>query len=78
MRDAVIIDAVRPPVGKGKPGGALSDVHPVDIHAFEVNEALASVVLAWQPRPERTWARSTSTGGATAVGHPLGASGPRS
>jgi acetyl-CoA acyltransferase len=33
MRDAVIIDAVRTPIGKGKPGGALSTVHPVDLLA---------------------------------------------
>jgi acetyl-CoA acyltransferase len=33
MRDAVIIDAVRTPIGKGKPGGALSSVHPVDLVA---------------------------------------------
>ena len=33
MRDAVIVDAVRTPVGKGKPGGALHDVHPVDLLA---------------------------------------------
>ncbi|MFB7863221.1 thiolase family protein [Streptomyces sp. NPDC056069] len=29
MRDAVIVEAVRTPIGKGKPGGSLSDVHPV-------------------------------------------------
>ncbi|MFJ9809673.1 thiolase family protein [Streptomyces sp. NPDC101158] len=29
MRDAVIVEAVRTPIGKGKPGGALSEVHPV-------------------------------------------------
>ncbi|MYS06246.1 acetyl-CoA C-acyltransferase [Streptomyces sp. SID6041] len=29
MRDAVIVEAVRTPTGKGKPGGALSHVHPV-------------------------------------------------
>ncbi|MBT2390635.1 thiolase family protein [Streptomyces sp. ISL-1] len=33
MRDAVIVEAVRTPVGKGKPGGALSGVHPVDLLA---------------------------------------------
>ncbi|MEU9359003.1 thiolase family protein [Streptomyces sp. NPDC048301] len=33
MRDAVIVDAVRTPVGKGKPGGALSGIHPVDLSA---------------------------------------------
>ncbi|SLI08748.1 Putative acyl-CoA thiolase [Mycobacteroides abscessus subsp. bolletii] len=36
MRDAVIIDAVRTPVGKGKPGGSLSGVHPVDLHAHAI------------------------------------------
>src|SRR5438445_9806165 len=33
MRDAVIVDAVRTPVGRGKPGGALSSVHPVELLA---------------------------------------------
>jgi acetyl-CoA acetyltransferase family protein len=36
MRDAVIVDAVRTPLGKGKPGGALSGVHPVDLHAHAI------------------------------------------
>ncbi len=33
MNDAVIIDVVRTASGKGKPGGALSSVHPVDLLA---------------------------------------------
>ena len=33
MRRAVIVDAVRSPVGKGKPGGSLAEVHPVDLLA---------------------------------------------
>lgn len=33
-RTAVIVDAVRTPSGKGKPGGALSGQHPVDLAAF--------------------------------------------
>jgi acetyl-CoA acyltransferase len=33
MRQAVIVDAVRSPMGQGKPGGALSSVHPVDLLA---------------------------------------------
>src|SRR3954468_124584 len=33
MRDAVIVEAVRTPVGKGKPGGALSGIHAVDLFA---------------------------------------------
>ncbi|EME15667.1 thiolase family protein [Rhodococcus triatomae] len=40
MRDAVIVDAVRTAVGKGKPGGALSGIHPVDLSA-QVLKALA-------------------------------------
>jgi len=41
MRDAVIVDAVRTPVGKGKPGGALSGIHPTDLSAH-VLKALAA------------------------------------
>jgi acetyl-CoA acyltransferase len=33
VRSAVIVDAVRTPAGRGKPGGALSGVHPVDLLA---------------------------------------------
>jgi acetyl-CoA acyltransferase len=33
MPGAVIVEAVRTPVGKGKPGGALSGVHPIDLLA---------------------------------------------
>ncbi|WP_019181419.1 thiolase family protein [Microbacterium yannicii] len=33
MREAVIVDVVRTPSGRGKPGGALSEVHPVDLAA---------------------------------------------
>ncbi|MET7326539.1 thiolase family protein [Nonomuraea sp. NPDC005650] len=33
MRDAVIVQAVRTPIGKGKPGGGLSGIHPVDLLA---------------------------------------------
>ncbi len=33
MANAVIVDAVRTPMGRGKPGGALSDVHPTELMA---------------------------------------------
>ena len=33
MPEAVIVDVVRTPSGRGKPGGALSSVHPVDLVA---------------------------------------------
>jgi acetyl-CoA C-acetyltransferase len=48
-----------------------------EIDVFEVNEAFASVVLAWQkecaPAPERV----NPNGGAIALGHPTGATGDR-
>jgi len=40
MTNAFIIDAVRTPIAKGKPGGAYSEIHPVDLHAH----ALAALV----------------------------------
>jgi acetyl-CoA C-acetyltransferase len=47
------------------------------IDTFEVNEAFASVVLAWEkelkPNPERV----NPNGGAIAIGHPTGATGAR-
>lgn len=42
MRNAVVIDVVRTAVGKGKPGGALSGTHPVDL--------LATVLTAIEQR----------------------------
>ncbi|MCP2295057.1 acetyl-CoA acyltransferase [Nocardia amikacinitolerans] len=36
MRDAVIVEAVRTPIGKGKPNGALHDVHAVDLLAHSL------------------------------------------
>jgi acetyl-CoA acyltransferase len=36
MREAVIVEAVRTPIGKGKPGGALHDIHPVDLLAHSI------------------------------------------
>ncbi|WP_261166622.1 thiolase family protein [Microbacterium sp. Marseille-Q6965] len=33
MQNAVIVDAVRTPSAKGKPGGALAEMHPVDLAA---------------------------------------------
>jgi len=46
-----------------------------DIDAFEVNEAFAPVVLAWQRELGADLARVNVHGGAIANGHPLGASG---
>ncbi|MGH3378172.1 MAG: thiolase family protein [Actinoallomurus sp.] len=48
-----------------------------DIGVFEVNEAFASVVLAWQRETGVDLDRVNVAGGAIALGHPLGASGTR-
>src|SRR5882757_6870445 len=40
-RDAVIVGAVRTPVGKGKANGALHDVLPVDLLAHSLKELVA-------------------------------------
>ena len=53
-----------------------------DIDLFEVNEAFASVTVAWRMEhggtdPMALWERTNVNGGAIAIGHPLGASGGR-
>ena len=48
-----------------------------DIDAFEVNEAFASVPLAWQRDVSADPERLNQRGGAIALGHALGASGAR-
>ncbi|WP_431968462.1 thiolase family protein [Nocardia sp. bgisy134] len=40
MRDAVIVEAVRTPIGKGKPNGALHNVHAVDLLAHSLREVV--------------------------------------
>ena len=45
------------------------------IDAVEINEAFASVVLAWQTEIQPDPARVNPNGGAIALGHPLGATG---
>jgi acetyl-CoA acyltransferase len=47
------------------------------IDAFEVNEAFASVVLAWIQATGADPDRVNQLGGAIALGHPVGASGGR-
>jgi len=47
------------------------------IDAFEVNEAFASVVLAWMRDTGATPGKVNAYGGAIALGHPVGASGGR-
>ncbi len=48
-----------------------------DINLFEVNEAFASVPLAWLKHTGADPAKLNVNGGAIALGHPLGASGTK-
>ena len=48
-----------------------------DIDLFEVNEAFAPVVLAWEKETGGDLARTNVNGGAIALGHPLGCSGTK-
>jgi acetyl-CoA C-acetyltransferase len=48
-----------------------------DIDLIEINEAFASVVLAWQRETGADLDRVNVSGGAIALGHPLGATGAR-
>jgi acetyl-CoA C-acetyltransferase len=45
--------------------------------AIEINEAFASVVLAWEKELHPDMARVNPNGGAIALGHPIGATGTR-
>lgn len=46
-----------------------------DIDTFEINEAFASVVLAWAKEVGADLSKTNPNGGAIALGHPLGATG---
>ena len=48
-----------------------------DIDLYEINEAFASVPLAWQQQSNADPSRLNVNGGAIALGHPLGASGAK-
>lgn len=47
------------------------------IDCVEINEAFASVVMAWQKELDFDPAKTNANGGAIALGHPLGATGAR-
>ncbi|NOX21984.1 MAG: thiolase family protein [Actinobacteria bacterium] len=48
-----------------------------DIDIFEVNEAFATVIAAWQRETGADLEKTNVNGGAMALGHPLGASGAK-
>ncbi len=54
-----------------------TDMKLDDIDLVEINEAFASVVLAWQKETGADLEKVNVNGGAIALGHPLGATGAR-
>ena len=48
-----------------------------DMDVVEINEAFASVVLAWLAETGADPAKVNPNGGAMALGHPIGATGAR-
>ena len=48
-----------------------------DIDLIEINEAFASVVLAWEKEHHPDMSKVNVNGGAIALGHPLGCSGAK-
>jgi acetyl-CoA acetyltransferase family protein len=56
---------------------AKADLTLEQMDLIEINEAFASVVLAWQHETGADLNKVNVNGGAVAVGHPLGASGAR-
>ena len=48
-----------------------------DIDTVEINEAFASVVLAWERELKPDMEKVNPNGGAIALGHPVGATGAR-
>ena len=79
MAQPVIIEAVRTPIGKRN--GWMAGFHAAEllgnIDIFEVNEALASVVMSWGKVHDAGWDKVNVNGGAIALGHPVGSTGAR-
>ncbi len=65
------------PIGATKKALQRAGMHINDIDLYEVNEAFASVPMAWLQQLEADHARLNVNGGAIALGHPLGASGTK-
>lgn len=65
------------PIGSSKRAIEKSGLSTEEIDHFEVNEAFASVPLAWQKEFKVSDEKLNPRGGSIALGHPLGASGVR-
>ncbi len=65
------------PIPATKHALAKAGMKQAQIELVEINEAFASVVLAWQKELDWDLARVNVNGGAIALGHPIGATGGR-
>ncbi|MBC7504894.1 MAG: acetyl-CoA C-acetyltransferase [Sandarakinorhabdus sp.] len=65
------------PIGATRKALARAGMSLADIDLYEVNEAFASVPMAWLQELGADPARLNVNGGAIALGHPLGASGTK-
>jgi acetyl-CoA C-acetyltransferase len=65
------------PIPATKHALARAGMTPDDIDLFEVNEAFASVVLAWMKETGAPRDKVNVNGGGIALGHPIGATGTR-
>ena len=77
MRGADPIWMLTAPIPATAHALARSGMRLDDIDLVEINEAFASVVLAWQKEVGYDLERVNVNGGAIALGHPLGATGAR-
>ena len=71
------VTMLKGPIPATKRSSQRSGLSLDDIDLFEVNEAFASVVLAWQKEHGADLAKTNVNGGAIALGHPLGSSGTK-
>ena len=70
----IMLDA---PIPATKYALAKAGMNIEDLDLIEINEAFASVVLAWQKATGADLSKVNVNGGAIALGHPLGATGVR-
>ncbi len=71
------IEMLSGPIPATRKAFARSGLDVDDIDLYEVNEAFASVPIAWQREIGADMGRVNVNGGAIALGHPVGASGAR-
>jgi len=65
------------PIPATEKARARAGLRLAQLDVIEINEAFASVVLAWGREVDPDWSKVNPNGGAIALGHPLGASGAR-